>query len=82
MCSTIWISFQDHKIFQTVTFYKQMCSTMWISFQDHLLSRTVSNCWQVCKQKPSAAAGVAPRNDNVQMAGGDAGGETSSEAGG
>ena len=39
--------------------------------------RTVSNCQQKHTQKLSSAAGAPPRNDDVQVAGGDADGETS-----
>ena len=74
--------FQDHLIFQIVTLPKQNYGTIWICFQDHLISRTVSNCHQNHKQKLTAADGAPPRNDDVEMAGGDGAGERSGEAGG
>ena len=66
--------FQDHKIFQVKICPKHIHSTIWICFV-----RTVSNCCQNHKQ-PSAAAGAPPRNYDVEMAGGDAGVETSGDA--
>ena len=40
-------------------------------------SRTVSNCWQ--KQTPSAAAAAPPKSDDVEMGGGNTGGDAGND---
>ena len=53
MYGTMWISLQDHAIFETVKLHKQMYGTMWISFQDHgifiKLSYCISKCVVLCR---------------------------------